>query len=222
MVQPENLDAEYTSVPKNKNLDEIFSIKEYRKIRLDHTFSYGNKLYLIKEKIGYSIVGQKVQILIRGEWGFKVFFNGKEVEVSEAILPNKWTMEDWKTQKKIDAVELAKSLGSISEASKRSGFSRDSIYRFKRILQEEGREGLKPLCKKIPNLKNRIPKNLEQKVISFSLKNPHLGQVEVSKHLKKKNIHVVPSTICSIWGRHQMRTIALRIQKDRQAQKVAV
>ena len=47
VVVPHSSKTEFFQLPHNINLDNICVIKEYRKIRNDHTFSYGNKLYLI-------------------------------------------------------------------------------------------------------------------------------------------------------------------------------
>ena len=43
-VKPESSTSEYNEVPSHISLDEIFVIKEYRKTRNDHTFSYNNKI----------------------------------------------------------------------------------------------------------------------------------------------------------------------------------
>ncbi len=50
IVNPENATSEFITVPENINLDNICIQKEYRQIRNDHTFSYGNKFYLIEER----------------------------------------------------------------------------------------------------------------------------------------------------------------------------
>ena len=46
-VIPRSRVSEFTPVPEHIDLDDIFVIKDYRKIRNDHTFSYGNKFYLM-------------------------------------------------------------------------------------------------------------------------------------------------------------------------------
>ena len=55
-------ETEFTPVPKHINLDNVCVLKEYRKIRNDHTFSYGNKFYLIDSPLKYSIAKQKIEI----------------------------------------------------------------------------------------------------------------------------------------------------------------
>jgi hypothetical protein len=51
-------------------------------------------------------------------------------------------------------------------------------------------------------------------VIEFSLDNPHLGQVQVSKQLQKDyQIELSASGVRNVWLRENMQTCALRLQK---------
>ena len=59
-VQPQESHSEFIPVPKHTDLDAAFVVKEYRKIRNDHTFSYGNKFYLIESPLRDSIAKQKI------------------------------------------------------------------------------------------------------------------------------------------------------------------
>jgi hypothetical protein len=64
------------------------------------------------------------------------------------------------------------------------------------------------------NIKNRADKNIERRVIEFSLENPHLGQAQVSLQLKKVHqIEISPSGVRNVWVRAKMQTTALRVQK---------
>jgi hypothetical protein len=52
-------------------------------------------------------------------------------------------------------------------------------------------------------------------VLEFSLDNPHLGQAQISRQMKKVyKIDISPSGVRSIWLRAQMQTTALRLQKS--------
>ena len=78
-------------------------MKEYRKIRNDHTFSYGNKFYLIKSPLKYSIAKQKIEIRINYDnSSFTAYFCGKPLAVSEVVEPTKPSMHDLEIQKKIE------------------------------------------------------------------------------------------------------------------------
>lgn len=62
--------SEFTPLSKHTNLDDICVIKEHRKIRNDHTFSYGNKFYLIDSPLKHSIANQKIEIRNTSKKGF--------------------------------------------------------------------------------------------------------------------------------------------------------
>lgn len=164
----------------NRYLQDVCVQKEYRKIRNDHTFSYGNKFYLIESPMKYSIAKQKIEIRKTSNSGFNAYFAGRHLAVSEVIEPTKLSMEDLELQKKMDVLALADKLGNVSEASRISGISRDTIYRHRRLVKQGGKAALKRQVTQDLRHKNRTDEELEKLVIDFSLQNPHLGQVQVS------------------------------------------
>ena len=135
--------AGFCPIPKHIDLDSVCAVKEYRKIRNDHTFSYGNKFYLIESPLRHSIAKQKIEIRSNHETGFTAFFAGRELTVSEVREPTKPSMFDMDIQKKLDVLELAEQLGNVSEAAKISGVSRDTIYRHRKLIKEGGVAALK-------------------------------------------------------------------------------
>jgi transposase len=206
---------EFLPVPNYLNLDDICVQKEYRKIRNDHTFSYGNKFYLVESPLKKSIAKQKIEIRVQQDGSFTAYFAGQQLAVSEVIEPTKPSMYDLEIQKKIDAIELAETLGNVSEAARISGCSRETIYRNTRILKEKGPLALKRTFQSALIHKNRTAKNIEDIVITFSIKNPHLGQAQISAQIKANyNIELSASGVRQIWLREKMNTTALRIQKS--------
>lgn len=214
--------SEFTPVPGHLNLNDICIQKEYRKIRNDHTFSYGNKLYLIDSPLRHSIAKQKIEIRKQSDDHFTAYFAGRHLAVSEVIEPTKPSMYDLEIQKKIDAIELAEKLGNVSEAARLSGCSRETIYKNRKLLKEKGPEALKRRYRSDHHHKNRTSAEVEAIVIAFSLENPHLGQAQVSAQLKTNyQINLSPNGVRYIWLREKMNTSALRVERAQSSLAVA-
>jgi hypothetical protein len=62
-----------------------------------------------------------------------------------------------------------------------------------------------------PNLKNRVDEATENAVTAFAIEFPAYGQVRVSNELRKKGIFVSPSGVRSIWLRHGLESMNLRL-----------
>ena len=123
-------------------------------------------------------------------------------------------MADLEIRKKIDAIELAEKLQNVTEAAKISGVSRQTIYKNRKLLKEKGPQSLKRTFRKNHYHKNRAEKNIENLIIKFSLRNPHLGQAQVSLQLNKMHQTAIsPSGVRNVWVRAKLQTMALRIQK---------
>ncbi len=221
-VNARNTTSEFMPVPEHLNLDNICVQKEYRKIRNDHTFSYGNKFYLIESPLRHSIAKQKIEIRKQSGGSFTAYFAGRHLAVSEVIEPTKPSMYDLENQKKIDAIELAEKLGNVAEAARISGCSRETIYKNRRLLKEKGPQALKRTYRPDIHHKNKTAKNVEDIVIAFSLENPHLGQVQVSAQLKAHyQIELSPNGVRYIWLRESMNTSGLRVERAKSLLAVA-
>lgn len=214
MVNAKNVKSEFKPVPAHIDLDTICVQKDYRKIRRDHTFSYYNKMYLIDSPLRYSITNQKIEVRKQYDGSIIACFAGRKLMISEVIKPTQPTMYDIEIQRKLDALELADKLGNVAEAARITGCSRDTIYRHRRLLKEKGPQALKRTINPDHHHKNRTPKELEETVVSFSLENPHLGQVQIAAQLRKQlGIEISQSTARSIWLRHKLNTVALRVER---------
>ncbi|WP_115707673.1 ISNCY family transposase [Legionella sainthelensi] len=222
IVNAKNRLPEFALVPDHLDLDNICVEKEYRKIRNDHTFSYGNKFYLIESPLRHSIARQEIEIRKQANESFIACFAGRKLVISQVIEPTKPSLYDLEIQKKIDAIELAEKLGNVSEAARLSGCSRETIYKNRRLLKEKEPLALKRTFQPDIHHKNRTAKDVEEAVINFSLVNPHLGQSQVSAQLKLNyEIEISSAGVRNIWLRENMNTCALRVLKAKSSLEVA-
>jgi len=113
---------------------------------------------------------------------------------------------------KLGVLELAKQLGSVSQACKTMGYSRDSFYRFKKLYENGGEEALREISRRKPVIKNRVPEHVERAVIELAIENPALGQLRASQELLQRGIVVSSSGVRSIWLRNELETLKKRLK----------
>src|ERR1700691_4246212 len=93
---------------------------------------------------------------------------------------------------KVGLLKLSEMLGSVSEACKVMGYSRDSFYRFKELYDKGGEMALSGIRRRKPSIKNRIEEHIEKGVVEVAVEKPALAQVPVATALAKRAITVSP------------------------------
>lgn len=115
--------------------------------------------------------------------------------------------------RKLNIVELGETLGNISDACRKLGVSRQHYYDIKKAIQEDGLDGLMEKSRRSPRIGNRVPGDIEEAILAYSLEFPTHGQVRVSNELKKRSVYVSPGGIRSVWLRHGLEKKALRLKR---------
>jgi len=111
---------------------------------------------------------------------------------------------------RLGLLKLAEELGNVSKACQAMGYSRDTFYRYKQLVEDGGIDNLIDRTKKKPNLKNRVDESTEKAVCDFAISYPAHGPLRASNELLKKGICVSSGGVKSIWVRNN-----LSVMKDR-------
>ena len=123
------------------------------------------------------------------------------------------TQSQYLIQRKLNVVDLAKTLGNISESCRRLGVSRQHYYDIKTALKEDGIEGLAEKSRRVPRVRNRVAIETEERLLQYALEFPTHGQTRTSNELLKLGFTISPFGVRSVWTRHSLVTTKDRLKR---------
>ena len=123
------------------------------------------------------------------------------------------TQQQYLIQRKLNVVELAKTLGNISESCRRLGVSRQHYYDIKTALKEDGIEGLAEKSRRVPRFRNRVSPEVEERVMRYALEFPVHGQNRASNELLKSGVTISPFGVRGVWIRNGIPTLKERLKR---------
>jgi hypothetical protein len=113
---------------------------------------------------------------------------------------------------KVGLLEVAKQLGTVAQACKVMGYSRESFYRFKDLDDEGGEAALQELRRRKPTLKNRLAPEIEAAGIGMALEQPAWGQLRAATELAKRGMPLSAAGVRCVWERHHLENLNKRLR----------
>jgi hypothetical protein len=112
--------------------------------------------------------------------------------------------EEKVARQRLSVLELAETLGNVSEACRQRGMVRSQFYEYKKRFQEQGLAGLKDLPPIPKDHPFTTAPEVVGRILALSMDHPSWGCVKLSDWLKLQGIFVSSPTIQNILIKHDL------------------
>ena len=109
-------------------------------------------------------------------------------------------------RQRLSVLDLAMTLGSVSDACRQRGVSRTQFYEYKKRFQEQGLAGLKDLPPIHKTHPQTTPPEVVARILALSLERPGWGCYKLSDYLKLQGASVSGPTIQNILAKQGLGT----------------
>jgi transposase InsO family protein len=112
--------------------------------------------------------------------------------------------EEKVARQRLSVLELAETLGNVSEACRQRGMVRSQFYEYKKRFQEQGLAGLKDLPPIPKDHPFTTAPEVVERILALSMDHPSWGCVKLSDWLKLQGLSVSSPTIQNILIKHDL------------------
>jgi transposase InsO family protein len=103
---------------------------------------------------------------------------------------------------------------TVSEACRTFGVHRSTYYRWKRMVDRNGLEVLRPRERRRPRMPNALPAMVEERILAFAIAHPGLGPRRVASELRREKWGGIVVSANGVWRclrRHGLNTRSKRL-----------
>lgn len=125
-----------------------------------------------------------------------------------------------RVRRKLSLLQLAEEMGNVAKACKIMGYHRDTFYEAKRAFQTGGVAALveKKRGVRSPH-PNRLPPEVEKKVLDYALEFPTHGCQRVANELRLQDVSISSGGVRGVWLRNNLETRNKRLLRLEQTSR---
>jgi len=114
---------------------------------------------------------------------------------------------------------------TVTSLCKKYGYSRTWFYKFKERRERLGDEGLRPMVRKVPEMPNQVPVDIELRILDYVKEYPTHGPERISNELNTERYGFLKVGHTGVYGvlkRHNLNTRKKRLQWIQELSRVVL